>query len=121
LNLDVITRLASQSFHTLCRWTRAAIACFASSFIESKLGAGARPRQLRRSALAAFNEMTVFALLLGDRQETALLVLAALVLFCLLPLVIVGFILYRVVVGHSRNGSDDAITLDLDRPTTRVC
>jgi hypothetical protein len=30
------------------RWTRAAIECFASSFIESKVGAGARPRQLHR-------------------------------------------------------------------------
>ena len=64
--------------------------------------------------------MVVIALLLGDRQETALLVLAALFLFCFLPLVIVGFIIYRVVVGHSRNGSDDAITLDLNRPTTGV-
>ena len=51
-------------------------------------------------------------------QEAALLVLAALFLFCFLPLVIVGFIIYRVVVGHSGNRSDDAITLDLNRPST---
>jgi hypothetical protein len=78
----------------------------------------APPRQLRRSALAAVDDMIVPAFLLGDHQETALLVLAALFLFCFVPLVIVGFIIYRVVVGHSGNGSEDAITLDLNRPTT---
>ena len=57
--------------------------------------------------------MVLFALLLGDRQETALLVLAALFLFCFLPLVIVGLIIYRVVAGHTR--SEDAIKLDLNR------
>ena len=62
--------------------------------------------------------MIVPALFLGDRQETALLVLAALFLFCFVPLVVVGFIIYRVVVGHSGNGSEDAITMDLDRSTT---
>jgi len=31
--------------------------------------------------------------------------------------VIVGFIIYRVVVEHTRNGSHDAITLDLNRTT----
>jgi hypothetical protein len=64
--------------------------------------------------------MIVLGLLLGDRSEAALLVLAALFLFCFLPLVIIGFIIYRVVVGHSGNGSDDAVTLDLNRPTTRL-
>jgi len=65
--------------------------------------------------------MIVFALLLGDRQETALLVLAALFLFCLLPLAIVGFIIYRDVAGHSGDGSDDAVTLDLNRPHRLAC
>jgi len=63
----------------------------------------------------AVDQMIVFALLLGDRQETALLVLAALFLFCFLPLVIVGLIIYRVFAGHTRNGSENAITLDLNR------
>jgi hypothetical protein len=62
--------------------------------------------------------MNLLAFQLGDMQEAALLVLAALFLFCFLPLVIVGFIIYRVVVGHSGNRSDDAITLDLNRPST---
>ena len=61
----------------------------------------------------AVDQMILFALLLGDRQETALLVLAALFLFCFLPLVIVGLIIYRVVAGHTR--SEDAIKLDLNR------
>jgi len=68
-----------------------------------------------------FDEMIVFALLIGDRQETALLVLAALFLFCLLPLAIVGFIIYRVVVGDSGDGSDEAVTLDLNRPDRLTC
>jgi hypothetical protein len=66
-------------------------------------------------AACAVDQVIRFALLLGDHQEAALLVLAALFLFCLLPLVIVGLIIYRVVVGHMRNGSEDAITLDLNR------
>jgi hypothetical protein len=37
--------------------------------------------------------MILFALLLGDRQAAALLVLAALFLFVFLPLVIIGFII----------------------------
>ena len=48
--------------------------------------------------------MILFTLLPGDRQEAALLVLGALVLFVFLPLVIIGFIIYRVVVEHMRNG-----------------
>jgi hypothetical protein len=62
-----------------------------------------------------FAAKPLFAFLLGDRQEAALLVLAALFLFCFLPLAIVGFIIYRVVAGHTRDGSEDAIKLDLNR------
>jgi hypothetical protein len=62
--------------------------------------------------------MIVLAFILGDRQETALLVLAALFIFCFVPLVLVAFIIYRVVLGHSGNGLEDAITLDLNQPTT---
>lgn len=69
------------------------------------------------SALVVLDEMILPALQLGHHQEAVLLVIAALFLFCFLPLVIVGFIIYRVVVGHTRNGLDDAITLDLNRPT----
>jgi hypothetical protein len=83
--------------------------------IEAK--ATRRPGEHSRSALVAVDEMILFALLLGDRQEAALLVLAALFLFVFLPLVIIGFIIYRVVMEHTRNGSDDAITLDLNRTT----
>jgi hypothetical protein len=35
-------------------------------------------------------------------------------LFCFLPLVVIGFIIYGVA-GHARNGSDDTVTLDLNR------
>jgi hypothetical protein len=59
--------------------------------------------------------MILFALVLGDRQQAALLVLAALFLFVVLPLVIIGFIIYRVVLGHTHSDSNDAVTLDLNR------
>ena len=65
--------------------------------------------------LVPFVKINFLALILGDRQEALLLVLAALFLFCFLPLVIVGFMIYRVVQGHGDKGSADAITLNLDR------
>jgi hypothetical protein len=43
----------------------------------------APPRQLKRWALVAVDEMTLFGFLLGDRQETALLLLVVLFLFVL--------------------------------------
>jgi hypothetical protein len=46
--------------------------------------------------------------------------IAGTVLFVFCPLVIIGFIVYRFVVEYTRNGSDDAITLDLNRTTPSV-
>ena len=60
--------------------------------------------------------MIVLALHMGHFEEAALLLLAMLFLFCFLPLLIVVFIIYRVVVSHE--DPDHAITLDLNRPTS---
>src|SRR5439155_7784585 len=54
-NVDDDTNFKCQSFHTVCRWTRPAGACFVTNLVRRCLNEFAPPRQLRRWVASPFS------------------------------------------------------------------